>query len=87
MPAVHVVAAPVVPALPREHAVLDDIRGVARGIPDCQRYVALLARVSDQLEQVVALYELPAEREAYRRRPVVTRHHVGARRHRAGGLD
>ena len=60
---------------------------MARGIPDCQRYVALLARVSDQLEQVVALYELPAEREAYRRRPVVTRHHVGARRHRAGGLD
>ena len=84
---VHVVAAPSVPALPGEHAVLDHIGGVAGRAPDGQGDIALGARVGDELEQVVPLDEPLPDDEAHGRGPVVAGHHVGGRRQRARRLN
>ena len=52
---------------------------MAGRVPHGQGDVGLLAWVCDQLEEVVTLHELGADREAYRGGPVVARHHVGVR--------
>src|SRR5579875_593838 len=85
-PSVHVVAAPGVPALPGEDAVLDYVGGVARGVPYRQRHPALSTWVSDELEQVVALDELWANRDGHGRVPVVAGHHPRSRREGTGRL-
>ena len=87
MSLVEVVAAEGVPGLLREGAVHDEVRRMARGIPDRQRDVALLATASDQLEQVVARRPGRGDRHHQRTRPVVAADHVRAGSQRARRLN
>ena len=85
-PAVEVVPPVGVPRLPREHRVLHQVRGVARGVPYGERDVTLLSRAAHQLEQIVALHPGGRDGDGQRRDPGAL-HHVDARRHRARRLD